>query len=385
MITQFQGSRSDRSSKAATRVPSLDGLRAISILMVLAAHQASYSSGKLISVVMTAGPLGVRFFFVISGFLITTLLLRERHMTGAISLQNFYVRRCLRILPAFYMFVLAIVVLQRMQWITLPPDNLWYVLTYTMNYAQSGVYWTGHLWSLSVEEQFYLIWPVMMRLFSVKANTMTAVAFMTIAPVLRFLSVIIDPSRHAFWRVLFPSEAFQLIADAIACGCLLAIVLPQLENRPWFTRLLASRIALLAFPTIVLLNALGIAPSWFPARLYALTAVTIVNIGITFYVARAILLPTDTVGKLLNSRLLISIGVLSYSLYLWQQIFINPYSHSVFQKFPLNLVLVFAAATLSYYGLERPLLGIRRKFRAVKKADSPSFEQDQRLFTAASV
>ena len=114
------------------------------------------------------GRLGVQIFFVISGFLITSLLLREKESTGSISLKLFYARRTLRIFPAFYLFFITIAVLSYLRLIELPRYDLLHAATYTMNYSGNGTWWMGHLWSLSVEEQFYFVWPSLMFLIGTR-------------------------------------------------------------------------------------------------------------------------------------------------------------------------------------------------------------------------
>jgi peptidoglycan/LPS O-acetylase OafA/YrhL len=105
----------------------------------------------------TYGSFGVRIFFVISGFLITGLLLNERERTGTISLPDFYVRRAYRILPAAYVFMLAMIAAH---WHALSWSSIFAALTYSSNYLHEKNWVLGHLWSLSVEEQFYLLWPL---------------------------------------------------------------------------------------------------------------------------------------------------------------------------------------------------------------------------------
>src|SRR5215469_8527111 len=172
-------------STHARNIPSLDGLRTLSILMVLLGHlygTLGYPKNAVTLELSHFAHFGVQVFFVISGFLITTLLLREREKTGRINLVHFYLRRTFRIFPAafFYISVMALVV---------HPGYLLYAYTYTMCYAGQARPWVlGHLWSLSVEEQFYLLWPAALVLgFAVRRRIgWTVVALAPIA-------------RLAFW------------------------------------------------------------------------------------------------------------------------------------------------------------------------------------------
>src|ERR1017187_6342941 len=145
------------------RLPSLDGWRAISIMMVLGAH-AEHTNGfpnafHAIFKWLFDGTLGVLFFFVISGFLITWLLVFENDRSGHINLKHFYARRALRILPVYYAFILTLVCLQLFTVYTQSVSAWIGNLTFTTNFVTANVWPSGHLWSLSVEEQFYLLWP----------------------------------------------------------------------------------------------------------------------------------------------------------------------------------------------------------------------------------
>lgn len=135
-------------------LPSLDGWRAVSVILVLFAH--SHPPPELRDIAFFCGSIGVRFFFVISGFLITWLLLRENNFQGKINLVAFYKRRAFRILPVYYFFLLIYAIaefqtdshISAWQWAA--------NLTFTANYSEAEGP-TGHLWTLGVEEQFYVI------------------------------------------------------------------------------------------------------------------------------------------------------------------------------------------------------------------------------------
>jgi peptidoglycan/LPS O-acetylase OafA/YrhL len=133
------------------RIPSLDGLRAFSILLVLLGHTAlSDGAPHFLSPFSHLGNIGVRFFFVISGFLITTLLLKEANKTGTISLGSFYLRRALRIFPAVYLLILVVAVLGHSGVIQLKPGEVFYASTFTMNYHDYKNFWLGQLSSLAL-------------------------------------------------------------------------------------------------------------------------------------------------------------------------------------------------------------------------------------------
>jgi len=157
----------------AGTLPSLDGLRAFSIGLVLLGHAIGLGEKRSFHFryFFLHDGLGVHIFFVISGFLITTLLLTERAEFGSISVRLFYIRRALRILPAFGVLAATTFILSSLGYLDVP-SWLWvFVFTYTVNFSAfastfsfaHGVWAVGHLWSLSVEEQFYLLWPLVLR------------------------------------------------------------------------------------------------------------------------------------------------------------------------------------------------------------------------------
>src|SRR5262249_13186535 len=131
--------------------------------------------------------LGVRTFFVISGYLITTLMLQERERTGRISLRHFYLRRTFRIFPPFYAFLAVLIGLPAAHLIHVSGRSLLMSATYTINFRADREWWIGHLWSLSVEEQFYLTWPTIMVLLGAGRAAWSAIAVMAGVPLVRIV------------------------------------------------------------------------------------------------------------------------------------------------------------------------------------------------------
>ena len=149
---------------------SINGLRAISIFLVLTHHFIlQYNILKNFKDVRWMGPilkllndgqLGVNVFFVISGFLITSLLLQEEAKTKRVSLKNFYIRRTLRIFPAYYFLLLVYFILQLLGYIHISNQAWLTSVTYTKYFNWSADWYTRHAWSLSIEEHFYILWPL---------------------------------------------------------------------------------------------------------------------------------------------------------------------------------------------------------------------------------
>lgn len=197
----------------ATRYfPRLDGLRAISVLMVLAFHTSDGLWEPL------HGYLGVTVFFVISGFLITTLLLREEDRDGKVSIKNFYVRRVFRIFPLYYLALAAYTFLVLGLGLGADPstylDRLPLLATYNGEFAGSGTF--SHSWSLGIEEKFYLLWPFLgfgaLALRKHRRNTIVA---------LLLLSIAFAP---------FEGLNYLSIYTPILAGCLLAILMHKEET-----------------------------------------------------------------------------------------------------------------------------------------------------------
>ena len=207
-------------SQRCARIPQLDGLRAISISLVIFAHLFN-SAGVSLPVSwfrwqMFSG-LGVRVFFVISGFLITGLLLREKEECGSISLLRFYGRRTFRILVPYYVFLAVLIVAQALHLVRFTGNDLLHALTYTTNYQTDRSWVTGHCWSLAVEEQFYLLWPLAMVLLGKRRAALAALGMLFLAPVMRSFIWKFVPAMHPVLGI-----SFETVADALAAGCLLA-------------------------------------------------------------------------------------------------------------------------------------------------------------------
>ncbi|HXJ22446.1 MAG TPA: acyltransferase [Polyangia bacterium] len=327
------------------RIPSLDGLRAGSILLVLFGHLSGTAHFPHFVDSGVLAIFGVRVFFVISGFLITSLLLAEEGSTGTISLRRFYLRRTMRIFPPFYFYVAIVAAMAALGWIELRRFDLLAALTYTTNYHHERSWYLGHAWSLAVEEQFYLLWPFLMKYLGARRAARVAWGAVLGAPLIRIGLLVGAPA----FRVGI-GETFPTVSDAIATGCLLATYHARIAEAPRLLAFLRGRRFWLA-PAIALLAAAS--PS---AKFDCLVGQTISNLGVALLVERAVRFPEDVSGRLLNWRPVVFVGMLSYSLYLWQQPFLDRHASLAINAFPLNIALVFAAALISYTFIERPAL-----------------------------
>lgn len=295
--------------------------------------------------------LGVRVFFVISGFLITGLLIAEERKSGSISLKRFYIRRTLRIFPAYFVFLGVMWVCDESGVIEVATRDFVHAVTYTMNYAPDRGWYLGHLWSLAVEEQFYLLWPFSVVVAGMRGAWRVAFAVIWLVPLIRIAESILWPSQRSMI-----GETFETTADALAIGCFLALARDALFARDWYRRAVTST----WFVPALLLTGVAIGRRFRPS---ILIAQTIINIAIAMGIDRCVRLPDSSFGTLLNSRPLVFVGTLSYSLYLWQQPFLNRGSSATLAMFPINVCAAAACALLSYYLVERPVLRLRARVR----------------------
>jgi peptidoglycan/LPS O-acetylase OafA/YrhL len=352
------------------RIPSLDGLRAVAIAMVCLSHFAQ-TKGSPLHNFSSFGNLGVRVFFVISGYLITQLLLEERQRTGRISLKRFYFRRTLRIFPAMWFYMAVILALNLGGVIGLASHDWWRAFTYTVNYDRQRSWYIGHLWSLSVEEQFYLIWPFALWFGGQRRATKLAILAVVAGPILRLASLLTWPDAPIL-------EWFPTTCDAIATGCILALI-PAVRLRQWTASWIASPWVGLVPLLAIFINSLQFHVDRRYMILFSTAGLTVMNLCIALTIYRFIVYYRDFSGRVLNSGFLVWLGTISYSLYLWQQPFLNHDVSSWVTRFPVNLIAALAMAAVSYYCVERPLLAARKRVTWLRESPTP------RLFPAAGV
>lgn len=337
---------------ARGRILSLDGLRAISIALVLIGHLAGTRGFPLradVGNALALGHVGVHIFFVISGFLITGLLLKELDKTGRIHLGRFYFRRTLRIFPPYYTLILVLVMAQAAGVLRLAPGDVAHAITYTSNYDSGRSWWVGHTWSLGVEEQFYLLWPAVLVALGAKRGLRVAAAILLLTPIVRLAEV-------QFFRVYIDGigARFETVADAIAIGCVLACAREELHRRAAYLRVLESPLFVVVPLLVFAGSMLGNHP-----RLAYVVGQPIANLCAALVVDWAVTYPAGRVGRLLNTRALVFVGAMSYSLYLWQQPFLNRSSNGWWAAFPSNLIFAATLALVSFYVIERPSLALR--------------------------
>jgi peptidoglycan/LPS O-acetylase OafA/YrhL len=366
------------------RVPALDGLRGIAILLVMVLHFALYGSerpagvfNRLAYTGLLSGWVGVDLFFVLSGFLITGILLNARGRQH--YFRNFYMRRVLRIFPLYYaslfvfLFVLPTVMPGNAELQTLHPETPWYLLYLTnVRVAQDG--WIpsgmlGHFWSLAVEEQFYLFWPLVVLVCRTRTLLYACIGILIGSPLLRL--VLHETGNTTAAYVLTPARF-----DSLAVGALLAI----LANTGGLARCLRPARVLSVTSALGIL-AMAVRYRGFPAEAYLIGTLGYSLLAIFFGSILVIALnaaPVTLPGRLLSSRVLKFFGRYSYGLYVVHQpvLFLLPAWWSVDAWQPalgswFMAYLVFSAsATLlclalalgSWYVLEDRFLRLKSRF-----------------------
>lgn len=307
--------------------------------------------GGVLSGLAPYGALGVHVFFAISGFLITYRLLEEARKDGFIDLRRFYIRRAFRILPAAFLYLSAVAILGLaaglipMDWRQLSAAAFFYRNYYTGDATLT--WYTGHYWSLSVEEHFYLLWPGLLAIAGIARGRWLAPALACSVAAWRGLDTSFHwvGTAHPSWMDLVSRTDYRL--DGLLWGCAAAFLWNAEPTRTWIRRVTSPAwiIAILAvFAGLVW---------WQGPGSEALLAILLPGL-ILYTVAR----PERALGRLLETRPVAWFGRVSYSVYLWQMLFLPAYgipiSMARVQWFPLNVVFVVAAASASYYVVEQP-------------------------------
>jgi peptidoglycan/LPS O-acetylase OafA/YrhL len=349
-----------------------DGLRAVSIILVLLTHLG-------IDKVVMSSPFfsrfyflffsvtGVMIFFTISGFLITLLLLKEKKASGRIDFKNFLIRRFLRLFPLLFVFYIVIFVLMGFGILERNYEALFLSFLYLYNFVPRYNY-TGelaHTWSLGIEEQFYLFWPLIISFLKKYKNL---VLFSLLLVSVSFLwSVFYPVLALADDKIRFLNEGFYLERWFIpAClpiitGALTAIILLKKENALQKLFYKTYIFLLLAFVVYFMQLFIPGMPDQL-VELFKPFGVAILLVWI-YYNQASILV------NILEFKPISFIGKISYGIYVYQGLFLRtgPGGELKIQHFPLNIILVFAMAILSYFLIEKPIMRFKNRFRPVKK------------------
>jgi peptidoglycan/LPS O-acetylase OafA/YrhL len=353
---------------------SLDGLRAISIIGVIWFHSwwgTPYYSRLARMPVVRQGSYGVNIFFVVSGFLITTLLLRERDRYGTISLRDFYIRRALRIWPLYYA-VLAVYVLNALVFErgTVRAQSFLHYLpsfaTFTYTWFISAN-WPGGMfnlaWTLATEEQFYLFWPFALRRLRGVWSSVFIVAVIALK---------LATDQHLTSRILPPGWLLTRIVVSIAVPICMGVLLAQTLHWPLGFKFLYRGLGWRwAAPVMLVAMLLCLAPVH-PPMLLAFTATTAL-------VGACVVREDNGLAALLRLRAAVFIGTLSYGMYLLNSLSIHS-AHFVLARigteyppviFAFALGLAVAIAYLSYRYYESPFLALKTKYSRLRPVPAP--------------
>ncbi|MBC7524255.1 MAG: acyltransferase [Flavobacterium sp.] len=343
-------------------LPSLDGWRAIGVIMVLFGH--AKLSRNVPTVVHTFldktiyAELGVQIFFVLSGFLITIILIKTKQKFRTISLKEFYIKRALRILPVFYLYLFVLFILNLLMGLNLNWQNFTGPLLFVNNFKLFDSTWlTGHTWSLAVEEQFYLLWPLAFILMPKKGwlFCLSVILAKVVLNVFWYL-------KPEFYNITM--GPFLSRSDALLTGCLSAILCFKgfFNNKQkiwskWHLPALCAIAILLIY-------------HHYNARLFGVLLVPfgdlVSNTLIMFLIIQSVINRKSLLFKILNLKIIKKIGVLSYSIYIWQQLFLVPkdYNNAVFWNiFPYNILFALCTAYLSYTYFESFFLRLKDHLR----------------------
>ena len=343
--------------KRSAYLPTLDGWRAIAILAVIFDHDVIHTLGPLSTrPLYEYGSHGVDVFFAISGILICSRLLDEEYVFGRIHLKDFYIRRAFRILPPALMYLAVICLLAALALITVGWHEVIASIFFIRNYPRLAGFnggpdhwYTSHFWSLALEEQFYLLLPAVLVLTARRYRASLLAVLALLVAIHRIFAL------HGRRWILIDFHTDVRI-DCLLVPAMFAVLSYDPQNREIFKKWL--RLWPLLVTALLCILPFREGTAWRATAVPWLMALIVLG---------SVLNPQTFLGKALEWKPLRYIGRISYSLYLWQQLFFlghfgPPDSKlALLQSWPLRLILTFACALASYELLERPLARLGHK------------------------
>jgi peptidoglycan/LPS O-acetylase OafA/YrhL len=356
--------------------PVLDGVRAVAILSVLAFHFRANDT----AVPTRGGFLGVDIFFVLSGFLITSLLLEELAERGTIRFRSFYARRALRLLPALFATVAAVVVYS----LTLGPAgrvgailrDAGAALTYWENWHEafsknSVGTMLGHTWSLSIEEQFYILWPALLLGLVLLGRKRLALGAVWAGVVAIALERALRWHGGASVQRLFME--FDTRADSLLLGCALAFLVAG----GYLSRGRGARLLRLAFVPGVLVVFAFLVFAYNRSAFMYLGGFTLFALAVAVVLGNLATRDVPLATRLLETRPMVWTGRVSYGIYLWHfpiLWMLRDHLHKMHLVDPIAAPLVFVVAALSFRYVESPFLRLKSRLRKAPAAGAPAPE-----------
>ena len=341
--------------------PTLDGWRAVSIIMVILYHASDSlkdvygDQASLIYRYIHCGSAGVSIFFGISGLLITGRLLSEWNDKTYIDLKRFYIRRVFRLLPPVLWLILWICILAAFFGLPVSITDRLRALLFASNYGPLPSWYLAHTWSLSVEEHFYIFWPLVLISLGSKRGLYFALLLSVIVTVWRMVDIhwklVPDFIGTSPWRT-DTNVDYLLLGAAVAC------FISQNKNLEKIKKYLTPTLTII----LTVCGAIAVFAREFNSH-YQHPVRILIALIIPFLILGTIVNPEMWISKILECSVLRWIGKLSFSLYLWQQLFLTPNADRFLalghlQIWPWNIIAAFLCAIISYYVIEKPFIKI---------------------------
>lgn len=335
-------------------LPELDGFRGLAVLVVVVGHYLEFRVPDPNPYFATFDKLGVLLFFVLSGFLITGLLERERSASGKIDFRRFYIRRVLRLAPALLLFLTTVTIFIPFGWITdVPRKEILECVFYARNLFGRSLT-LGHIWSLSLEEQFYLVWPLAFSLLPMKrcAGYVTAIC----VALAGWRTAAIVAQLFSYERGIFYMRPYFRFDSILIGACVVLWLSSSLRASAVLKKWLSRVPAAILWSGLLLWSALA---EDFSRALY----LTVQEVLVAVVLTQLVLSDDKWLGTIFRWRPLRYCGAISYSLYLWQQLFLVTAvpSWGSLRRLPLSILVPFLIAAASYHLMEKPLLGLKNR------------------------
>jgi peptidoglycan/LPS O-acetylase OafA/YrhL len=345
--------------------PALDGLRGLAILLLVFGHfGVNYYTWRY--GVLFNSTTGVHIFFVLSGFLITTLLIKEKLRNGRISLKHFYIRRALRILPVAWLFLLVLAGLNHVFELHIRLFDFIAAMLFFKNMPMPQEPYTAHFWSLAAEEQFYLAFPILLA-FNIRWYTIVSLAIVIVVPMVCIidyfapalfasnaaLHLLARICNYTFWK----GPVIILIGSVLSLLMFKGIIKPEKLKANQFLSLAILLIGIIIHAKTFLL---------YTKYLSEYLSAMLVGLALVITISQK-----DSLSKILSHAVLTTLGMLSYSIYIWQELFAGPRSLQPWMQYFMQVPLwaaigfkfIFLAIIVSFsFIFESRFLKLKDKF-----------------------